>query len=159
MVAFAKAFSNTLTNVSKCYLVCCGIKLTLSLAWPIFTTGNSIPFTCTPNLHLKITHVHHKSWNQTADDLISNIQGNNCAWITENLSSVLLKFSSQVVIVFHNLRSQLSSHLWSENSQVSQRCCCLNWIYCVCKHVSSGEIFEIFNDFRIFTTHKPNVCT
>ena len=48
LLDFSKLFSKISTKVSRWFLVCVGIKFTLNLAWPIFTTGNYIPFTCTP---------------------------------------------------------------------------------------------------------------
>lgn len=159
MFAFASAFSNTRTNVSKCSLVCCGIMLTLSLAWPIFTTGYSIPFTCTPKLSQKYTHVHHQSWNQSRHNLVSYVHWQNRTRVSKHFSVVLVQLVSQVMVVLNDFLSQLTSHFRFQNSQVCQRSRSLNRVNCVCEHVSCRVVLQVFNHAWIIASHKSNVGT
>lgn len=63
------------------------------------------------------------------------------------------------MVVLDNFYSQLSSHFWSENSQVSQWSSSLDWIDGVCEHVSGRVILKILNYSCIITADKPNVST
>lgn len=156
-VAFARALSKTLTKVSRCYLVCWGIMLTLSLAWPILTTGNSIPLTWTPEIRQKITHIHHESGHQSWNDFVADEDWQNSTRVTEYFSAVLLEFSSQVVIVLHDFLSQLSAHLRSEDSQVGQWGGGLYWVDSIGEHVCGWVVFQVFDDSGVVASDEANI--
>lgn len=66
------------------------------------------------------SEVHHQPCHQSANEFIANEQWQNGTRVPENFPSVLLQLPPQVVVVFHDLGSQLFPHLRPQNSQVGQ---------------------------------------
>jgi len=105
------------------------------------------------------SQIHHYPRYQSANNLISYKNRHNCTWIPEYLYSWFFEFGSKIIIVLNNFLPPHSTLFWTKNLQLCQWSSSLSWIEHCRVHISSGSMFENFNNIFVFDSNESNICT